>query len=302
MKRLLLVLAMLIVALIPRVAFAQATTSQSNGLILRINGDVHVAAGEEVDSIIVIHGNAIVDGTVHEFLSVIDGDATVTGTVRGDTWVVRGSLDLKPTATVKNVSVVRGDLIREPGSNITGSTSRYSDVVAFSWGFRILLWVGITLLVLAAGLLFAAIAGRQLLEMSALIRDRTAGAILAAVILWIAVPIVAVLLLITVIGIPVGIAILLFLLPALWFLGYLVSGISLGLLLLRLSHSTSEPEHPYLAAVAGLLLLQVIGFMPFIGGLVVVLAGLFGGGVLAYKCWRGWRGPAAARPAEAVPA
>ena len=153
---------------------------------------------------------------------------------------------------------------------------------------------------LAAGLLFAAIGGRQLTEMADQIARRPAESILATVIAWIGLPIVAFLILLTVIGIPIALAVFIVALPALGFVGYLVSGTALGALLQRRTGGPAEPRHPYVAALVGLLVLQVIGFVPVIGALAIFLAGLFGGGVVASRFWRGWRGERATRPAPAA--
>jgi hypothetical protein len=285
------------IALVPTAAFAADTASKTSGVLFRVNGDVLVAAGETVDSVVVINGNVVVDGRVNDNLWVINGNATISGSVGGDIVVIRGTVDLKPSATVKNVSLVRSDETRENGATITGSTHSYSgSLPGIGWGVRLLIWLSFTLLVLVAGLVFAATGGRQLSEMVGLIGARTGQSILAAVILWIAVPIAAIIALVTLVGIPIGIGILLFLLPALWFLGYLVSGTALGVVLLRALHTAQHRDHPYVAALLGLLLLQVAGLVPVIGWTVAFFAGLLGGGVLAYRLWAGWRGSVPSRP------
>jgi hypothetical protein len=301
MKRLLVLVAFL-AALLPTAVFAQDGGNTTRGVLFRAGGDVSIPAGETVDSVIVVGGDVRVDGTVHDLLMVINGDATVSGSVGGDVVVVSGSLHLAPTATVKNVSLVRSDLTQDEGATVSGTLNHTTRLPGIGWGLWLFVWGGFTALVLASGLLFAAVGGRQLGEMAELIRRRTGESILAAVILWIAVPAGAVLLLLTVVGIPLGIGVFLFLLPALWFMGYLVSGTALGLLLMRLTHSTARGAHPYLAAVIGLTLLQAAGLVPVLGGFVVLAAGLFGGGVLTYRLWQGWRGRAATPPAAMVPA
>jgi len=301
MKRILFALAVVLAAL-PTAAFAQDSTPQTGGLFLRIGGDVRVPAGDAVDSVIVINGNATVAGLVHQILWVVNGDVTISGQVNGDVVVIGGTLHLAPGATVKNVSLVRSTLTREAGATITGSTSTYEHLPGVGWGLGAVLWGGVTLLVLAAGVLFAATGGRQLLEMDALLRQHPGETILSGVLVWIALPILAVLVAITVVGIPLTAGVFVFLLPALGFLGYLVTGTAFGLFLMRRTHSTSEGRHPYLATVIGLVLLQAVGLIPVIGWLVVLVAGLLGAGLLAYRLWRGWRDRAVARSNAAVPA
>src|SRR5215204_3598691 len=62
-----------------------------------------------------------------------------------------------------------------------------------------------------AGLLFAAVAGRQLTRAAALLTGRVGGTLLGALLVWVGIPILAVLAFITLVGIPLGFALLLFL-------------------------------------------------------------------------------------------
>src|SRR4029077_5563567 len=73
----------------------------------------------------------------------------------------------------------------------------------------------------------------------------------------IVIPIVAVLLLVTVIGAPLGIGILLVLWPLAAFVGYLVAGIWIGDWVLQ--RSVGDPgTRPYRAAIIGVLILLVV--------------------------------------------
>lgn len=84
----------------------------------------------------------------------------------------------------------------------------------------------------------------------------------------------AVLAMITLVGIPLEIGLLAFLLPGLWFLGYIVAAARLGGFLAGLSGRESG-AHPYLATLLGLLLLQFAVLVPGLGGLAVLVAGLW---------------------------
>jgi hypothetical protein len=149
-----------------------------------------------------------------------------------------------------------------------------------------------------AGFGFAAVAGRQLEEAAASLTARPGQTILAAFIVAIGLPVLAVIAMVTVIGLPLGLGMLTFLLPALAFLGYIVAGAWLGRLVLgRAGRAT---HHPYLEVFLGLLILQVVVFVPFLGLGALVLLSLWGTGGLAYLAWRAVRSQPAAR-AEAPP-
>jgi hypothetical protein len=80
------------------------------------------------------------------------------------------------------------------------------------------------------------------------------------------------------------VAVLLFLLPILFLLGYIVAATRLGLAITgRMNRAYGEK--PLLAAVLGVIILQIIGLVPFIGWLIVAIAGLWGGAALAYTAF-----------------
>jgi hypothetical protein len=279
----------LIVAFMPLDAAAQDNANDDD-LLLRVNGDVDLPAGESVNSLIVGNGDATIAGTVDDFLLVIKGTGSVTGRVDGDIVVINGTLRLEPTANVQgDITLVRSDLVRDPAAVVNGDINERS---SYSWGwgsaiFSLLFWFGTTIVVLVAGLLFAAFGARQLVGAGRLATERIGESVVATLIVWIGLPILAVVAFITLVGIPLSLAILIVLLPALGFLGYIVSGTRLGSMILRRDYA--DGSKPYLAAVLGLLILQLIGLIPFIGALIIVIATLYGAGALVYYAFLGWR-------------
>jgi cytoskeletal protein CcmA (bactofilin family) len=292
----------LILVLVPGAATAQGRGNDARGVLVRIDGTTHVARGDRAGTVVGLNGDVVVDGTVRDTLVVVNADAVVTGAVDGDVALVNGTLTLQPGARVGgDVTLVKGTLVRAPGATIAGSVQRRTGY-SFGWGpavFSFLFWLGLTVVVVLAGLLFAAVGGRQLTEPGRLLTDRPGASVATALVVWIGIPILAVLGLVTLIGLPLGLALLLVVLPALWLLGYLVAGTRLGAELVGRRGRPRSVEHPYLAAVVGLLLLQVFGLIPVVGGLVVGLAGLVGAGAMMYRPWRAWRAP---RPHPAAPA
>jgi hypothetical protein len=116
-------------------------------------------------------------------------------------------------------------------------------------------------------------------------------------------PLLAVVAFLTVIGIPLGIGILVFFLPVMGFLGYLVAGTRVGMWLLGLTKR--EPgERPYAEAGLGVFLLQLLVLVPFAGVVIALIAAALGAGALAYQVFRGagGRGISQETPAEHVPA
>jgi hypothetical protein len=312
MRFLPLVLLALLMAVIPMVALADDGASHRGGFVLRANGDYTLDANQELNSIVVIRGNASIAGRVHDSLIIVDGDATVSGTVEGEVVVVSGSLVLESGARVKNVNLVRSDFTQNPGATVTGDISRRS-LRLFSGAlvlFGILFWVWSTVAVLVAGVVFAGVGGKQLRAATGYLTEAPGQSVLGAVLTVIALPLVAVLAILTVIGLPVGIGMLIFLLPALLFLGYLVTGTWLGTLMLSGTRAGKGEGHPYWQALLGLFALQVILLVPVLGGLAFAIAGPWGAGALVYHAWKGVRErppapplpPPAAEQAPAQPA
>ena len=301
-RRAMLILIAVVLALLPHPTLAQDPEDEG-GLLLRLNGDARVPAGEVSDTLIVLNGDAVVEGTVTGGLVVVNGDATVNGSVEEDVVVINGTVTLGDAARVGgDLSLVRSDLTRAPGAVVEGTVEERSEFGFRRAGavFSFLAWLGFTIVVLLAGLLFAAVAGRQLSGAAALLTGAVGGTLLGALVVWVGLPLLAVLAFVTLVGIPLGIALLLFLLPALWFLGYLVAGAHLGGWLLGLLHRPVAADHPYLAVLLGVLVLQLVLWIPVLGGLVWVLAGVLGAGALALLAWRAWQGRGAATPGPAT--
>ena len=305
MKRLAIIAVALALAALPASAGAQSPDEEDEGFIMRVDGDVVIGADERVNTVIVINGDLTLEGTVTDFVLVIEGDALVSGDVGGDLTVISGDIELTSTAVVDNVNSVRGDFVRAQGATVTGDVHE-RDNFRFFWGiagiFSILFWVGMTVTMIVAALVFAHFGARQLTNAATTMTGDIVNAIIGAVFLWVGGPLLAFLAFITVIGIPVGIGILVFLLPALGFLGYLVAGTRLGTFLLGFG-GREQTGRPYLAAALGMLLLQLLVLVPVFGALAALLAGAWGAGALAFNIYRGAGGKGFEAPATpATPA
>jgi hypothetical protein len=309
MKRLAILVIAFALAALPASAAAQSPEGDDEGFIMRVDGDVVIGADERVNTVVVVNGDLTLQGTVTDFVLVIEGNALVSGTVDGDLTVISGDIELTSTAVVDNVNSVRGDFVRAQGATVTGDIHE-RDNFRFFWGiaglFSILFWLAVTVAMIVAALVFAHFGARQLTNAATTMTGDLVNAIIGTVVLWVGGPLLAFLAFITFIGIPVGIGILVFLLPALGFLGYLVAGTRLGTFLLGLG-GREQTGPPYLAAALGVLLLQLLVLVPVFGALAALLAGAWGAGALAFNIYRGAGGKgfeaptSPATPAAEVP-
>jgi hypothetical protein len=298
--RILALLCTLLVGLVPGSTMAQPLAEdEPDDLLIRINGNVTVPREETVDSVFVISANAVIDGTVRDTLWVIDGDAVVSGTIDGDVVVINGAIELTGTSTVHDLTLIKSTLVRSAGATVTGDISEREDLVTWSWGFQWAFWAGMTVAVIAAGMLFALAGGRQLAGAAGAIGTRAGETVLTALVVAVGLPVLAVAAFMTVVGIPLGLGIFLFLIPALGFLGYLVTGAALGAAVLKALGVTPNTEHPFAATAFGLLLLQLLVWMPWLGGPVLLVAGTLGAGALVYQTWAGLRGAGKPRAVHA---
>ena len=262
-------------------------------VVVRVNGPLLVAPGEEVFTAVVVGHDAEIGGTVREQLLVVNGTARVTGSVLGNVVVAGGRLELGPDATVAgDVALLGGTLARDPAAVVGGSVREHG--LAVSGRVLRLLWAAMTFMIVVAAVLFAATGGRQLSESARLLAVRPVETLLAVAALWIAVPLLTGPLFLSVVGVPLAVWVLLFLLPALWFLGYIVAATAVGAALLRSAWDPTRP--PMREAAAGVVALQLAAFIPVLGLVLVLIAGQAGAGALALRAWRGWQARRRVRP------
>ena len=282
--------------LAPDPALAQ---ENPDDVYVRVNGTVDLAANESVDTLVAVDSEARVAGTVRDTLVIVNQTATVSGDIGRDAVVVNSTLRLEPTAQIGgDVVLINGQLSQADGAAIGGSVVERSGASIGAEFRRVtaavsfIAWLGMTLLFVIVALVWATVGGHQLSAVAGLLGARPGLAAGAAVILWIiVVPIVAVVAFVTVIGIPTGITLLLVVLPLLWGLGYVTTGTRLGFFVADLRHTTPDLAHPYLEAILGVVIFQIIGLIPIVGGIVVALAGLFGAGAILLHAWRRTRAP-----------
>jgi len=297
MTRLSIFLIAFFLALLPGTSFAQINEASDSGFVMRVDGDLIVREGESVDAAIVISGNVQIDGTVDDFLMLIDGDAVINGRVDGEIVAIASTIDLTAGAVVDgDISLIDSDLNQATGAQVLGDID---DEFEINWCVllivNIVFWIGMTIAVLVFGLLLVAIAPRQATKAAAAMTADAGWSILSAAIAFIAIPIAAVVALVTVVGVPLGVGVLAFMLPALWFLGYLVGGLMLGTLIYSRT-SESIRGNRYLAVVTGLAIVQLLILIPFLGIPIAALTGLWGGGAVVLLAWRSFRAPRDASP------
>jgi hypothetical protein len=260
-----------------------------------ITGPVLVGPTETVGNVVAFDGNVTIRGRVTSDVVAFNGDVRVPGgRVGGDVTALNGQIVLAPRA------VVGGDVnwrdtrpVIPPGADVGGSVDEFQwDVSPWSgFAWALLFWLAETVSALVLGLILIALWPRGFEALAAAWR-RSPGPVAGwGALLLIGLPIVAVIALVTLVGIPLGIGLLLALIP-LWAVGYVAGTFVLGRLILR-------DAGRFVAFLLGLLIVQVLALIPFVNALVVIVVVAIGLGTLIVAAWRANRPGAPVAPAPA---
>lgn len=289
MKRSVTVIALIIAVLaIPAAALAQADDAEE-GVLVRVKGDAAVTASDDIGVVVVVRGNLVVEGSATTVV-VVDGTVDVVGGRIDTLVVVRGEAVLTQGATVTgDVWLTDSTISQSDDSSVEGSVRRgfRGTWVAGLWIVGLVLGIGLAVLTVLGALVFAAVAPNVARRAGSAIRGDLGRVLLAGAIFWIVLPLLAGLLLITLIGIPTSLTVWFAVMPIFAFLGYIVIGILLGELIVA---RDGGEGHPYLAAFVGTVVLVLVGIIPGLGWVVGMLASLLGGSALALLAWQSFRG------------
>jgi hypothetical protein len=261
---------------------AQSAPADS-GFRLRVGGDVEVAADEREAAIVVIRGDARVLGRVGA-VAVIDGTVVIDGGRVDELVVVRGRAHLVNGAVVAgDAHLVSSTIAVDSGAVVSGRIERgIGRQSARKMGTAIaLIGLGVLGALVLAGVLVALVVPEGLVATGRLIRTEIGRVAGAAALLWLAFPFVAVLLVPTLVGLPVGLGYFLFVMPILFVVGLIVSGTWIGDELLRRMRRAETAVSPVGAAAFGIVLLLLVGRIPLVGFLATLLVMLGAGAALA---------------------
>jgi hypothetical protein len=254
---------------------ASAFAASSNDRIVVV-GDVLVDRGVTAGDVVVADGDVTVRGTVDDVV-VADGDVTIRGHVTGDVVTLAGTAILGRRAHVDG-DIAYGDKKPKvaPGARVDGKVKKI-DAGHIGIGVAIGVWVAVTVSTLVLGLLLLLLFPKAADALSRTFRARKGMTALAGVLALLLLPVIGVVLLITVVGIPLGAGILLAVLP-LYGLAYTTSAFVIGRLILKTARIP--------AFLVGLVILRVLAIVPFLGPIVWVVATILGLGTLVLTALR----------------
>ena len=247
-----------------------------------VGGNVEAAAGN-----VYVQPDAEIAGD----LEAAAGNVVVAGSVGGNAELAGGTVTLAETATIDgNVEYAVGEdgQFTNRGATVGGTITRVEDVEAGPlegpqapgwvfgiYGFLVNLLLGAILLLLLPGF-SAAVADRIATDPL-----RTAG---IGLLTLVAVPILLVLLVITIVGIPLALVGALLFGLLVW-VALVYGRFAVGVWLLSLV----DAENRWLSLVVGLLVLGLASRIPWVGGLIDFVVLLLGLGAVAVLGYGGFR-------------
>jgi hypothetical protein len=250
-------------------------------------GSVTVTKGAEIGGGLLVAAGALQHGgTILKDAMIASGDGVLTGTVAGNARYAGGRLQVFPGAVVGgdlDVLVERAeDAVIADGAvkgrvSVSVGEERPEPGILGMTPFR--LWVKVlwALSLLATALVAALLLPGRLAGTAVNIVRRPGRSVLWGVIGLLALPILSFLLLITLLGAPLGLFVLT---VTLWFLylSQLALGAAVGHLVLGTDGKTGWSL--FLAVALGILITQALTFVPYLGTVVVIAGLVFGLGAI----------------------
>ena len=234
-------------------------------------------------------GIASIDGLVEGDIKGSGSEVTISNGVKGDIDLKVESLTILPTANIQGnltyTSEEEADI--QSGAQIAGaSTHKLPEVKEErAKAFPFALFSGVLgevmgfLMALIAGLVIILLAPRRLTSVAESIRSRPGPSAGWGAVVLFATPIAAIIVCITIIGIPVGLIAL-----ALWGIAIYLAQIPVGLLIGRLiigRFRGVEGKAIMVGALAlGLVILRLLGLIPYLGFFIALAVVLFGLGAV----------------------
>jgi hypothetical protein len=243
-----------------------------NKSIVKVGSDVRVEQDDRIDDAVAVGGDLFVDG-------IVDGDAVAVGgsvylgeeaVIHGDAVTIGGSIEQAEGSIIYGTSVdvssiILGDIFDEinfrPGFH------------GIPWGLRFIPAIGL----IALALLLSVIMPKELNKVSTIVKNEPVIMFLYGLLGIILIIPLAVMLVISIVGIAlIPIELLAVFLASL--IGYVAVAILIGKKILKAMNS-NEPNI-IISALLGIILLWLVGLIPFFGGLVKGLACITGFGAV----------------------
>jgi len=254
------------------------------GAILNVGSTAKIA-----DDLVFGVGTLYVSGHVNGNVKGGAGEVTITNEVGGNVELEVDKLTITSTANIQGnlVYTSKNEASIQSGAHLGGSTTHnvpekpavpapFAGIRGKLLGFIMILVVGIIVILLASG---------RISTMADSIRTKPWPSLGWGALVLFVIPIAAIIVIITIIGLPVGlIALVLYGIAV--YLSQIPVGFLIGRLIIRRNGEIESRGLMIGALALGLAILLVLGLIPYIGGLVMLLTIIFGLGSLVVSVMR----------------
>lgn len=260
---------------------AMAQTEGMRGDLLITEGPLRVGPQDQIGLLVVTSGDVTIAGRVNNVV-VFSGDLTVTGSgsVTDNAYAVTGDVTVMSGGTIGADAYAGGEFDVAAGS--VAGTATHLSVAQLTIGAQLiglLWWIGFAIGLFVLGLLVAWLAPTGLRATREVARHEVGLSVSVGLALAIGLPILGVVAAITLIGLPVAVGLLLATLVVAS-VGYVVAAFVVGGAILQ------GASRPIPDLVLGLVVLGLLGWVPFVGGLVGGMAAAYGVGAITVTTWR----------------
>jgi hypothetical protein len=281
---------LIVLSLVGVPAFAADLSTSAFDVLVRVNGPVRVAANETTKSVVVINSHAVIDGVIDGTLVVFNGRADIRGEVRGNVVVFGDAFLATGSRVLQDVTIYGGALGREDGAFVNGQIhlEQSPDFIAPS---AVSIFLAIAVFALGGTLLLTLIAWRPLSNSAALVLAHPFNVFAIGTLVALSVPAAAIAILPTGIGVLLGLAVLICVIPAAIFTGFAVSAMAIGdWIALREPHLIPvQPQTRALAEVTiGVVVSMLVLLIPVVGVGLLLVASTMGAGALVARLWEAW--------------
>lgn len=290
-----LVAALLLLLVPGAVANAAEGRSSADERRFLLSGRVDVSADETVRDVVVLRGAVTVDGVVDGSVVVFDGPVAVRGVVTRDVIALNGAVVVADGARIGHDLVTPRSPRVADGATVDGAVRR----VRSDWGLRSVAvswfwsWLAVSVSTLALGALLTLLAPRAADAALATARTQPTHVLVGTIVAAVGLPVAAVLAIVTIVGIPFGVGLLLAL-ALLYAVGY----VTLAWLAGRIVRP--GPAGTLQAFAIGWVILRVLAVVPFLEGLLWFPGAAVGLGALGAAAWSA-RGASSAITPPTVP-
>lgn len=246
-----------------------------------LSGRADVPRGRTVGQVVVFRGVASIQGVAHGDVVVFSGRVSIAGQVSGNVVALDGTVVLASTAQVRGDVISRGTVAVREGAQVQGEIrenvplSLRGPVEIFG---PLATWLAVSVSGLILGLVLLWVAPRGSESVVATARRAPWASAGWGIGVLVGVPVITLGLALTLVGLPLAVALLLALGFAL-FVGYAWAAWILGRVLLP------PPRGRIVAFLAGFAILRLVGAVPVVGGVTWVLASAFGLGAGIVAMW-----------------